>query len=156
MKKTLFLIAMVAFGLPSFSQSPVLISNFTSSDSVITNTGTATITYTATYSYPKAIVYLTVSKVSGTVAGTCICMGSNDVYGAYDTLVNEKVTPFTGGAIQAPNTVNSVYTNRDVTQQSKAFVISPAGYKYYKLFCTGSGTMVANIRGKIVGIKAED
>lgn len=143
---------MGAFALtPCFSQA-IVISNFTSADSVITNAGTATISYTAAQAYPNGVVIqLTVSKVSGTVAGTCVCMGSNDLYGQFDSLVNAKYTY--SNVYSTPNTILSVYTNRDVAEQSKVWVIQPAGYKYYQIFCTGAGTMAANIRAKIVPIK---
>lgn len=157
MKKVIFLLMVIAaFALsPVYSQT-MTAAAFTGADSVITNAGTANVTYTvATNSNPsKVVVQVTLTKASGTGAGTCTLKGGLDAYSGYDTIMNAKFTPLDPALTTAINsTLTSVYTIRNVTSQNHTWEVVNPCYKIYQVFCTGSGTESVAMRAKIIATR---
>lgn len=117
----------------------------------ITNTATAYVGVQVKQWYSTVSIQALVHKTSGTVAGTVTLQGSNDgtnfvtVNTGYIT--NDITTaPFTTGG-------GATLTATNVTDKSKIFVVRGSPYEYYRLSYTGSGTMVATLKGFVVGSK---
>ncbi len=82
---------------------------------------------------PTVAIQFDCTKISGTVAGTIVPVASND-----------GVTYYVNGA--------STMTATDVASQGNIWVV-PAGYKYYGVRWTGTGTMSASIKTTIVAYR---
>jgi hypothetical protein len=124
MKKLLLLICLTVGITSAQAQSPAVQTMAHSGDTV-TNTETEYLTATLTGNYTSVTFQYVASKLSGTVAGTAILQASLDGtnYIDLDTITNTNVT-----------------TNTDF------FTFSTNNkYKYYRINCTGSGTMAARV-----------
>ena len=93
----------------------------------IVNTGNVPLTFILRGAYDSAAFQVNVAKVgSVTVAGNCIC--------AYS--VN-------GTTYHTMSSVGDTLTLANVATNSKIWSITDPVYPYYKITCTGSGTMKA-------------
>lgn len=106
------------------------VTNMTGNGAVVTNSGTGACSLQVQGNYQQVTVQAVVTKLSGTVAGTVICYGSVD-----------------GTNYQAIGA--DTLTNANQATNQKFFVFTGNKYMYYKLICTGSGTMSANISGYV-------
>lgn len=92
----------------------------------IVDTGNVPLTFILRGAYDSAAIQVNVAKATGTVAGTCVCQYS----------VN-GTTYHTMAAVGDTLTLSNVATN------SKIWTLTDPYYPYYKVLCTGSGTMKA-------------
>jgi hypothetical protein len=130
MKKILLLSAM-CFGLAAFApQAKAQIYTMAQSGDTVTNTETETLTLTVKGAYDILTFQYVCVKLSGTVAGTAILQGSLD-----------------GTNFIAIDTV----TNTNVATQTFAMFDNPDKYVYYRVVCTGSGTMAARVYVYVLG-----
>lgn len=127
------------------ASASVLKSTYNLALDTVTNTGTKTLTGRITLPYKTVSVGITVTKVSGTLAGTVTLQGSIDGvnYATVPTAYIETVTS------QAPYTVTgaATFTVPDYSAPTKIFTINGSRFIYYRLSYTGSGTMVGTIKG---------
>lgn len=107
--------------------SPML-STYGNAKDTVTNTGVNYVTITTTKSQNNVSVQPVITKISGTVAGTYYLQGSLDGIN-YVSIVGDSVTA----------------TN--VTTNTKIWKESTRAYQYYRIGYTGSGTMVATLKG---------
>lgn len=148
MKKTILfalLAVMIAAGASAQRIAP---QTMTGTGDTVTNTGTKTLTYTMTTNNHNMVsIHLSVSRISGTLAGTATLYGSNNDSTWY-AIPTEKVN----------DTVGVNYNTSDVLTLTNAavekiWVVSPAVYKKYKVSVTGSGTMSARVAAILIGFK---
>ena len=90
----------------------------------IVDTGNVPLTFILRSAYDTGAFQVNVAKVSGTIAGTCICQHS----------VN-------GVTYHTMNAVGDTLTLSDAATNSKIWALTNPAYPYYKIVCTGSGTM---------------
>jgi hypothetical protein len=115
----------------------------------VTNTGTKNLTAAkVTLHYRTVSIGITVTKVSGTLAGTITLQGSIDGvnYATIPTAYIEtpaSQTPYTTGGA-------ATFTVPNYTAPTKIFTIIGSPYVYYRASYTGSGTMVGTIKGNIL------
>lgn len=97
------------------------------SGDTVTNTETEYLTVTIRENYEQVVFQYVCNKLSGTVAGTATLQASlnNSNWIDLDTLTNTNVSAQTFFF--------------DVT------TTTPNKYKYYRVVCTGSGTMAARV-----------
>lgn len=114
----------------------------------VTNAGTKTLTSAkTTLPYKTISVDVTVTKLSGTIAGTITLQGSvNGVN--YVTVPTAFIETPSG---QAPYSTGgaATFTATNVTTQTKIWSIIGHPYVYYRVSYTGSGTMSGTIKGDI-------
>lgn len=114
----------------------------------VTNAGTKTLTSARTsLSYKTISIDVTVTKLSGTIAGTITLQGS--VNGTnYVTVPTAFIETPSG---QAPYSTGgaATFTATNVATQTKIWSIIGNPYAYYRVSYTGSGTMVGTIKGNI-------
>lgn len=113
----------------------------TGSADTVTNTATKTNYLQLKESFGTVTIQTTVTKISGTVAGTITLKGSLDGtnYATIDTL--------------ACVTNKNTFATTNVASQSTAFIVDHSPYLYYMVSYTGSGTMSASISSYILGRK---
>lgn len=130
MKKLIVIIALFA-GLCSFAQTPVAMTNPNglALDTAINTTAEGPVYGPIEYSRKSVACQITLTKLSGTVAGTTGLYGSLDGtnYGL----------------------IGTARTNTDVTSQTWVFEDLPKAFRYYKVLITGSGTMSVSYSAKI-------
>lgn len=136
MKKILIAGAIVLSGMFASAQTAM-----TGNGDTITNTGTKTNTLKLSGSFNQVLIQSTVTKISGTVAGTLTLQGSVDGtnYVTADSSALHKRS----------------FTATNVASQSVVFVIEKSPYLYYRVSYTGSGTMSATMSSHILGRKTE-
>src|SRR5690242_3170110 len=128
MKKLIFLavaiIGLVACSLSADAQLATCPG--TIAGDTLVNTATVNKQYTTSGSYQAAGIQITLTKISGTVAGTTKLQGS----------INGT----------AWEDIGSAFTHTDVASQSKLFAVTGGvPYVYLRTTSTGSGTMSAKI-----------
>lgn len=128
MKK--ILITLLLTPLLSFGGINTMLSDISAVSDTVTNTGTAYVQLEVEGVYQQVSIQAIVTKISGTVAGTVILYASID-----------------GTNFNAIGT--DTLTNTDVTTNTKVWVTSNTPYKYYRITATGSGTMAAQLTGKV-------
>lgn len=108
-------------------------------DSVnVLNTGSSIIFVRSGGTATTTSVQFVAHKVSGTVAGTVTLMGSVDGVHFKAALVSEASTAI------------PTFTATDVATQSYTWRINYSPYLYYAISWTGTGTMSAYMRGKLL------
>lgn len=140
MKKALLILFLftVAFTLPavfneSKAQTSVVSAAYTSNLlDTVTNAGTKyLIPASAISGLTKVLEYsVTITKISGTVAGSLFLQGSMDNTNWY--------------------TIGAASTPTDVASQTFYFKIADYGTKYTRIGYTGAGTMAASFAGKVL------
>lgn len=98
----------------------------------ITNAATVNLTQTVVATYDRVSIQVVITKYSGTVAGTCILQGSID-----------------GTNFKDIGTDTLTLANQ--TTNTKVWVVENSNFYYYKVVCTGSGTMSAQAKGYFFG-----
>lgn len=117
------LLLMVAIVAPSISKAQSAITMSLAAGDTITNTGTATKTLPRiTGGYNGAAIQVTLTKLSGTGAGTVALQGSNT--GATGTYV----------------AIGSAFTITNVASQTTMFYATSPLPQYLRILSTGSGT----------------
>ena len=100
-----------------------------------------------TLPYKTISISATVTKTSGTIAGTITLQGS--VNGSnYVTVPTAFIETPSG---QAPYSTGgaATFTPTNVASQTKIWTVIGTTYPYYRISYTGSGTMVGTIKGNI-------
>lgn len=144
MKKLLLVISLMCFALGAYAQifvpqSAVLKVGGTGVDSLlVTNTGTSFIYARASGPANSATIQFVAHKVAGTVAGTVTLMGSVDGVHFKPALAAEVSTAI------------PTFTATDVATQSYIWRLNGSPYPYYGISWTGTGTMTAYFRGRVV------
>lgn len=130
MKK--FLLVAVAFvGMTCFApKANAQVYTMEHSGDTVTNAETETLTLTVKGAYDVLTFQYVCVKQSGTVAGTATLQGSLD-----------------GSNWIAIDTV----TNTNVATQTFAMFDNPDKYVYYRVVCTGTGTMAARVYCYVLG-----
>lgn len=127
--KAILSILLVFFGLSSFAQ----VVNFSGGDTVV-NSASVSMTYNLKNSFANFAIQVQATKVSGTVGGSCVLYGSLD--GSFYNAIGADTLTLT-----------------NVASQSHIWNDAPAKYPYYKVTCTGSGTMAAIVDVDALGRK---
>lgn len=131
MKKIVFLLLIIVGSFAAKAQTDLVSPAFGNLLDTVTNTATKYVGAKITGS-PKVIgLAVTVTKISGTVAGTASLEASNDGTNYF--------------AI-----ASSSNTNTDVATQVWGWEDVDPAYLYYRVKVTGSGTMAVQIKGKLV------
>lgn len=139
MKKLIALFFALALGVSVFAQDVTMRNASASSTETITNGGTGILTGTVRGHKNTITVQVTITKTSGTVAGTLTLQGSLDN-------VSYKATLLPNGVSTAVNT----YTATDVASQTFIWQLDKNAYNYWRISYTGSGTMVATMTGVLL------
>jgi len=120
------------------------------------NTETITKYIKVTGSHKSMSLQLVVTKISGTVAGTCRPVASNDGTNFVDisspSIAITALRPaYTDTITLANSTTNTKMWTMPMNGTLNASIV-PAfpQYLYYGFSCTGSGTMSAKLRGYLV------
>ena len=127
MKKILLLLAFAGTFVCSAFESNAQggqVYTLTQSGDTVTNTETEYLTMTVSSNWETLTFQYVAVKLSGTVAGTATLQGSLD--GTYWIDID-------------------TFTNTNVATQTFATYLTPAKFKYYRLKCTGTGTMAARV-----------
>lgn len=149
MKKLIFFALFAVMIAAGASAQRIAPQTMTGTGDTVTNAGTDSLTYTMTTNNTNMIsIHLSVSRISGTLAGTATLYGSNND-STWFAIPTEKVNDTAGFNYRT----SDVLTLTNVAAVSKIWVVSPAVYKRYKVVVTGSGTMAARIAGILVGFK---
>jgi len=141
--KKLFSLLLLTFGFfSSFAQAPTgpkirytevgyLLSTPTHSSTDTLTNATAKSQYGIVQgSNVHLTVQSTLTKISGTAAGTLTLQGSID------------------GLVWS--TIGSAYTITDVSSQTAAFVVVPSTYQYYRILAAPSGTQSTKLVSKVL------
>lgn len=104
------------------------VNDFTGTDT-IEDAATVNIDLQLKNSAANVAVQSLITKVSGTVAGTCLLQGSLDGTNFSDITTD-------------------TFTLANVATQNKLWDVAPNKYLHYRITCTGSGTMAAISSGK--------
>jgi len=139
MKKLLLLLAVVGCLYSKVNAQAVALISTTNNTALDTVTNTATrIQAGILNGYQDVVsVVATVTEISGTTGGAVTCWGSVD--GVADSYVRVDANTFTP-ADQAG-------------AQSYGWFIEPSKFPYYQVRYTGTGTMAAKLKSKILGRK---
>lgn len=132
MKTILSILLVLAVGFTAQAQTPLRTSTGIAFDTV-TNAASKTLFAQAKTGHSLVSLQINAARVSGTAGGTVFPVGSND-----------GVNFYTLG--RAGDTL----TLTNVAAQSRIWQVSPAGYQYYGLTYTGTGTMVVRFTGVLV------
>lgn len=116
------------FALTSFGQTAM-----TGNGDTITDTGTDYVVKQVEGTYKNVSIQATFTKVSGTIAGTCI------LYGSIDGTNYVSLSGVVGDSLLMT----------DVATNTKIWVLNNSNYMYYKIVYLGSGTMVGRCFGYI-------
>jgi hypothetical protein len=144
MKKLLLVISLMCFALGASAQvfqpqSAILKVSGTGVDSVlVTNTGTSFIYARVSGPAQTTTIQFVAHKVAGTIAGTVTLMGSVD--GVH----------FKACTVAEASTAIPTFTATDVATQSYIWRLNYCPYPYYGISWTGTGTMTAYFRGRVV------
>jgi len=130
--KNLIIILALALGVSAYGQDVTMKNASNSATETITNTGTGILTAQVRGHKNTVTVQVTVTKTSGTIAGTLTLQGSLDN-------VTYKAALLPNGVSTAVNT----YTATDVATQTFIWQLDKNAYNYWRVSYTGSGTMVA-------------
>jgi len=130
--KNLIIILALALGVSAYGQDVTMKNASNSATETITNTGTGILTAQLRGHKNTVTVQVTVTKTSGTIAGTLTLQGSLDN-------VTYKAALLPNGVSTAVNT----YTATDVATQTFIWQLDKNAYNYWRVSYTGSGTMVA-------------
>jgi len=139
MKRIITLFFALALGVSVFAQDVTMRNASASSTETITNGGTGILTGTVRGHKNTVTVQVTITKTSGTVAGTLTLQGSLDN-------VSYKAALLPNGVSTAVNT----YTATDVASQTFIWQLDKNAYNYWRISYTGSGTMVATMTGVLL------
>lgn len=150
MKNRIFIIAILAsamfLGVSQKSEAQITLGNQTVSlrnsssltRDTVTNTAAHVMSYQVKGAQKSITIQVDVTKITGTLAGTIVPVGSNDGVTFY------VITDAYGAAAS--------YTVTDVSTQGKCFNI-PTGYPYVGVLWTGSGTMSGSFTAKLFSRK---
>lgn len=139
MKRIITLFFALTLGVSVFAQDVTMRNASASSTETITNGGTGILTGTVRGHKNTITVQVTITKTSGTVAGTLTLQGSLDN-------VSYKAALLPNGVSTAVNT----YTATDVASQTFIWQLDKNAYNYWRISYTGSGTMVATMTGVLL------
>lgn len=139
MKQLISLFFALALGVSVFAQDVTMRNASASSTETITNGGTGILTGNVRGHKNTITVQVTITKTSGTVAGTLTLQGSLDN-------VSYKAALLPNGVSTAVNT----YTATDVASQTFIWQLDKNAYNYWRISYTGSGTMVATMTGVLL------
>ncbi len=141
MKKYIFILAALLIGFSTHAQLQTLKqADNTKSLDTVTNTATAyvsTINKVAGSTSASTTVWVTVTKISGTVAGTISLLGSID--GTNYKAMNTPNTQTALATITATDATNTYHWN-----------LSGSPFTYYRVSWTGAGTMAASFSAKLL------
>lgn len=141
MKKLIFaLFALFLAVAPVSGQVYSMLATTGNAADTVNNTSAETLTKQINGSYGEVTVQLTVTKISGTVAGTAVLQGSLDG-------TNYTILGYVNA--QPADTANSV-TNTNITTNVWTWPAGSSKYLYYRVTVTGSGTMSARVSAKIM------
>jgi hypothetical protein len=129
--KNLVFISLLFIANLTFAQTNPA-TNFVPALDTLTNAVATPLTKFLAAPYSTVTVAVSVTKISGTVAGTVTLTGSIDGVTYY--------------AISGA----SALTLTDVASQGTLWVLTGNPYSYYKVLGTGSGTMSASISAKVL------
>lgn len=148
MKKVLFALLVTMFVISAQAQR-IPVETMTGSGDTVTNTGSKSLTYDMINSYyPHVSIHLSVSRISGTLDGTAVLLGSNNDSTWYP-VVTDVILDTSGITVKLSDTVD--LTN--VAAVEKIWIVDPGVYKHYKVTVTGAGTMSARIAGVLCAFK---
>ena len=141
MKKIGILFIAMLMSVAMYAQDVTMKNASASATETITNTGTGILTVpTALRGHKNSVtVQVTVTKSSGTVAGTLSLQGSLDN-------ITYKACLLPNGVSTAVNT----YTATDVASQTFIWQLDKNQYNYWRISYTGAGTMVATMTGLLM------
>ncbi len=134
MKKVLFLVAFSVAFFTADAQRNLVSTSYYNANDTVTNTGSKIWFSANPYKYVS--LQLNVLKISGTVAGSIVPVGSNDGVYFY------PISKYTQDTVTAANTSGTVGYVINVPNVGCPFV----GLRY-----TGSGTMSASATGTLTG-----
>lgn len=136
--KTLLLLAVLSFGFKAEAQIDNFKSVYDLTLDTVTNGGTVYLQSSLIRQAPatSTVVWVSVTKISGTVGGTLTLQGSLDG-------TNFK-------ALNTPNTATALatFTATDATN-TYHWNISGSPFLYYRVSWTGTGTMAASFTAKL-------
>ena len=118
MKKILFALVLLTLMFGASAQTATTLS--LAAGDTLTDAGTSAKTIKITGGYSGVAVQVTLTKLSGTGAGSVVIQGSND---------GSKYT-----------TIGSAYTITNTSSQSTMFYVTAPVPVYLKILATGSGT----------------
>jgi hypothetical protein len=126
--KNIFIAVLLLFAIGAQAQVLYTFTRPTSATlDTIVNTGSVELTFILRGAYDSAAFQVNVAEAgSYTTAGSCICQHS----------VN-------GTTYVTMSTVGDTLALTDVATQGKIWTLTNPAYPYYKIKCTGSGTMKA-------------
>jgi len=113
-----------------------MLSPYSAISDTTTNSANSYVTLGVTNWYNTVTIQSVITKISGTVGGTCTLQGSID--GTNFVTVSSAYADVTS------------YTPTDQTTNSKLFIVTGSPYRYYRLSYTGTGTMSASHRGYVL------
>jgi hypothetical protein len=140
--KSKFLIALIAFlGIAMGVSAQGIFYNSLGTNlqtDTVTNTGTATVTcrLLERRTHTSEVIWVVVTKISGTVGGTITLQGSMD--GTTFKALNTNDTA----------TALATFTATDATNTYHWRLLG-GGFNYYRVSWTGTGTMAATVAAKI-------
>jgi len=113
-----------------------MLSPYSAISDTTTNSANSYVSLGVTNWYNTVTIQSVITKISGTVGGTCTLQGSID--GTNFVTVSSAYADVTS------------YTPTDQTTNSKLFIVTGSPYRYYRLSYTGTGTMSASHRGYVL------
>lgn len=140
MKRFILSLVFCALGVLSYGQSIIdLKSVYSLNLDTVTNTGTVTLTSARVPAAQglSALVYVSVTKISGTVGGTLTLQGSVD--GTTFKALNTLETQTALATITATDATNTYHWRLTVNS-----------FPYYRVSWTGTGTMAASFTAKVL------
>lgn len=142
MKKNILILALVAFmAFTAKGQATIvdMLSGTSTVTGTVTNTGTDFLTSPVVLGNKNNVsVQFTVTKVSGTVAGTV------------SLLVSLDGTNFKAATLVNASTALHTFTATDVASQNFVWALTSNPYAYYRVSYTGTGTMAATFTAKLL------
>ena len=138
MKKLVMFLVLGLFASSTFGQVS-LTSSFNLASDTTVNAGTSYLTSPRNLGAKQTTaIQVTVTKISGTVAGTISLLGTVDE-------TNYKAILLAG-----VSTALNTYTATDVASQTFIFVVPNNPYLRYRVSWTGTGTMSASFTAKML------
>ena len=118
----------LAFAVPKEGNAQLINLSVTSADDTLTNTQTGNLT--TTVQGPRSVItfQLTITRVSGTAAGTAKLQGSIDNVHFHD--------------------IDGAFTITNAASQSTKWVVAPSPYTFYRINVAATGTGVLAPTGK--------
>jgi len=128
MKKIIAIVGLFV-AIATASESKAQVQTMTASTYTVTDTGVINLGLKLNEYWETVTVQYVGTKLGGTVAGTSVLQGSVDGTN-YETIAARMFL----------DSLNS-YTNTNITTNTKIWELRHSPYLYYRVACTGSGTM---------------